>query len=350
LTINAGIIGPGYIAQKAHMGFLQKDPRVVIKAVSSRTEKTARMAAEMFNVPGVYTSEEEMLRLEDLDLVIVSTPNKFHHSGVMKALQAGCHVLCEKPPAVNAAEALKMEEAAAAAGLHLFYGFHERYTQETEVLKKAIAGGELGEIYHINVQAMRRRGIPGWGAFTDKDLQGGGPLIDIGVHMLDLAVYLSGFLKPVEVSAVTHQRIGKKPGVGLLGSWDPSSFSIEDLAAGMIRFEHGVSLVLETSYAANIAEEENLNVKLFGDKGGAELSPFRMYGEKYGSLLDITPVFLEKADPRDGYERQISHILDVIEGKAKPVSEPWQGTYVQQLVDALYESASREEAIRMKGL
>ncbi|CAM3940758.1 Gfo/Idh/MocA family protein [Alkalicoccus chagannorensis] len=349
MTYRVGIIGPGMIARGAHMRALAADPRAEIIAVCSRTEATAVEAAQAFHVPNVYTSEQEMLDAHDFDLVIVATPNKYHERAVHAALQAGAHVLCEKPPGVNAMEALRMEEAARQQNRHLMYGFHHRFHKETEVLKRAVDDGELGSIYHLKVEAMRRRGIPGWGAFTDKELQGGGPLIDIGVHMLDLAMYIGGFLRPVEVSAVTHQRLGRKPGVGLLGDWDPASFSVEDMAAGMIRFEHGVSLSLEASYAANIEEEETLNVTFLGDRGGASTSPFRMYGEKYGSLLDIHPVHLDKVEPRDGYERQIAHVLDVVEGKAKPISEAWQGTYIQQLIDAMYTSASEGRSIAFTG-
>lgn len=345
MTFKIGIIGPGMIARGAHMRSFSKDPRAEILAVSSRSEQTAQKAASEFGVPHWYTSEDEMLAGHSFDLIVVATPNKFHASSVIKALQSGANVLCEKPPAKTAAEAVQMEQAAKEAGKHLFYGFQQRFNTETEILKKAVASGDLGDIYHVSVQALRRRGIPGWGSFIDKELQGGGPLIDVGVHMLDLAVYLTDFPRAVEVSAVTHAHFGKKEGVGLLGDWDRERFSVEDFACGMIRFENGMSLLIETSYAANTAEEEALNVKLYGNKGGAELSPLKLYGEKYGALLDTTPVFLDKMRDKDSFECQAGHILDVLEGKADPVNLPEQGTYIQQLLEALYLSAEKGKAV-----
>ncbi|GEL07506.1 Gfo/Idh/MocA family protein [Salisediminibacterium halotolerans] len=343
--LQVGIISAGKIAQDAHMPWYDNDPRTQLRAVSSRTAETAQRAADKFGIAHVYTSAEEMLAKENLDVVSVCSPNALHADHVIRALQAGCHVLCEKPPAMNEAEALRMEQAAKEAGKHLLYGFHFRHRCETTVLKRAIDAGELGEIYHMNVQAMRRRGIPGWGVFTDKNLQGGGPLIDVGVHMLDLAINLSGFPEPVEASAVTHQRLGKKPGVGLFGEWDPHTFSVEDLASGMIRFENGASLVLETSYAANIETDEHLNVSLLGDKGGADFHPFALYKEEYGALFDRIPRFIEQTGPDDPYQAQITHFLNVIDGKSKPIIQPHEGRYIQKILDALYESAEKNRAV-----
>ncbi|QKS72238.1 Gfo/Idh/MocA family oxidoreductase [Paenalkalicoccus suaedae] len=347
MTYRVGIIGSGDIARSVHMPAIQKDPRAEITAVCSRTEATAQKAAKEFHVTNVYTDVKKMLHDIELDLVLVATPNKFHAAYVMEALEAGCHVLCEKPPAMDAAEALMMEQLATSKGKHLIYGYHHRYNLETMFLQKAIVSGELGDIYHVNVQAVRRRGIPGWGAFTDKELQGGGPLIDVGVHMLDLAMYLTDFQKPTEVMAMTHQRLGKKPGVGLLGEWDPATFSVEDFVAGSIRFENGMSLTLETAYAANVEQEEELNVKLLGDKGGSQTNPLKLFGEKYGQLLDTTPAFIHKTDARSSYERQMEHVFDVLDGKAKPIVEAWQGTFVQQLVDAFYQSAKEGRAVSL---
>lgn len=348
MTFKVGIIGPGMIARGAHMRSLSEDSRAEIIAVSSRSEETAKKAAAEYQVPHWYTSEEKMLESHEFDLIIVATPNKFHAASVMKALRAGANVLCEKPPAKTAAEAKEMEKLAGETGKYLFYGFQQRFNPEAVILKRAIESGDLGDIYHISVQALRRRGIPGWGCFIDKDLQGGGPLIDVGVHMLDLAAYLSGFPEAVEVSAVTHQQFGQERGVGLLGDWNPEEFSVEDFACGMIRFKNGMSLLIETSFAANTAEEETLNVKLYGNKGGAELRPFKIYGEKYGTLIDTTPVFFEQTHGRDSFKLQAAHILDVLEGKADPVSLPGQGTYIQVLIESMYASAETGRAVKVE--
>lgn len=345
--LKVAIIGPGGIARGAHIPHYQNDPRTEVVAVCSRTEETALSAAKEFDIPYTFTDVDEMLMATRPDVVSVCNPNAYHHDAVVKSLKAGCHVLCEKPPAMSTLEAVDMEKAAKASGKHLLYAFHHRYNLETTVLKRAIESGELGTVYHMNVKAMRRRGIPGWGVFTNKELQGGGPLIDVGVHMLDLAMYLTGFPKPVEVMGATHQRLGKKPGVGLFGSWDPKEFTVEDLATGMIRFENGVTMNLSASFAANVREDEHLNVELLGDKGGAETNPFTLYQEKYGSLFNAEPAYLNRTDNRDSYERQITHFLDVIEGKSRPIITPDQGTVIQQIIEALYTSAKSRQVVRL---
>src|SRR5699024_11172597 len=135
---------------------------------------------------------------------------------------------------------------------------------------------------------------PGWGVFTNKELQGGGPLIDIGVHMLDTALYLMGYPEPDTVLGVTYQEIGNRKGVGLSGDWDWENFTIEDMARGMITFKNGASILLETAFAANVEHVKNMNVKLMGNQGGAEVFPLKIYQEKHQTLTDTTPRFLPK--------------------------------------------------------
>ncbi|TMW72433.1 Gfo/Idh/MocA family protein [Alteribacter natronophilus] len=345
--LRAAIIGPGGIARGAHAPFYIKDSRTEIAAVVSRTHEKAAAFAEEFHIPAAYDCADTMLEAEKPDLVSICTPNKFHREMVLKSLEAGCHVLCEKPPAMTAEEAEEMEEAAERAGRHLVYAFHHRYNPETRVLKKAIESGDLGSIYHTSVQAMRRRGIPGWGVFTSKELQGGGPLIDVGVHMLDLALYLTGYPEPVEVMGATHKRIGNRPGTGLMGQWDPENYNVEDLASGMVRFQNGMSMVIETSFAANQQDEETLNVRLLGDRGGADTSPLRLYEERYGALFDSAPAFLEKTDSGSSYERQITHFIDCCLDKSRPLATPADGTTVQRIVNAIYESSAKSSAVSL---
>ncbi|HET7615420.1 MAG TPA: Gfo/Idh/MocA family oxidoreductase, partial [Bacillales bacterium] len=181
--LKIGVIGAGGIARGVHLpNYLKCEDRVEIVAISDVVKENAERTAEEYSIPHVFTDYEEMLENVDLDAVSVCTPNKFHAPAAKAALDAGCHVLCEKPPAMTADEAKAMEEASRKSGKILTFGFHYRHAQETEVLKRFIDAGELGDIYAVNVKAVRRRGIPGWGVFTNKELQGGGPLIDIGVH------------------------------------------------------------------------------------------------------------------------------------------------------------------------
>ncbi|MBB5174154.1 Gfo/Idh/MocA family oxidoreductase [Texcoconibacillus texcoconensis] len=344
--LRVGIVGAGGIAHGVHAKRYVDHPHTELVAVMSRTKDKARAFAADFDVEHAYDSLEEMFKQHDLDAVSICTPNKFHYEGTIAALKAGCHVLCEKPPAMTEDEAKQMAEVANRTGRILMYGFHFRHDLEATVLKKFVDAGELGNVYHVNVQAMRRRGIPGWGVFTNRELQGGGPLIDVGVHMLDLAMYLTGFQEPETVLAQTHQRIGTRPGVGLLGEWDADNYSIEDLASGMIRFQNGMSLVLETSYAANVAKDEYLNVSLMGDKAGADSYPLRIYEEKHGALFDKQPAYLHDLDDRTSHERQMDHFIECCLGQSSPITTAEQGVVIQRLLGALYESARTGEAVK----
>lgn len=341
--LKVAIIGAGGIARGVHVpSYLKCTERVEIVAVADVVRETAEKLAVDFGIPHIYSDYEEMLKQIHPDAVSVCTPNKFHAAVVVAALQAGCHVLCEKPPAMTVEETKKMAEAAKRAGKILTYGFHYRHAPEVETLKRFIDAGELGDVYATTVRAVRRRGIPGWGVFTNKELQGGGPLIDIGVHMLDLALYLMDDPEPDTVLGVTYQKLGTKQGVGLMGNWDWKHFSIEDMARGMITFKNGASILLETAFAANVKEHETMNVSLMGDKGGADVFPLNIYQEKHGTLVDITPVYL----PKKGYhELEIERFVDACLGGTEPISTAKQGIVIQQLIEALYRSAETGEAV-----
>ena len=344
-TLKIGIIGAGGIARDAHLpNYVKCGDKVEIVAVSDVVKEKAEQLAMEFNIPHAFSSYEEMLKKIEIDAVSICTPNKFHYPATIAALNAGCHVLCEKPPAMTAKEAEEMAMAAEKAGKILTYGFHYRHAPQVEVLKRFIDGGELGAIYAARVTAMRRRGIPGWGVFTNKELQGGGPLIDIGVHMLDTALFLMGYPEPDTVLGVTYQKLGTKKGVGLMGSWDWENFSVEDMARGMITFKNGASILLESAFAANIEKADEMNVTLMGDKGGADVFPLKIYQEKHETLIDITPTHLPK---RNYHELELKRFVDACLDETTPLSTPEQGVYLQQIINGLYESALKGEAVKL---
>ncbi|OYD08454.1 Gfo/Idh/MocA family protein [Paludifilum halophilum] len=347
-VLRIGIIGAGGIAREAHLVNYQKcGKRVEVVAVADVVEETAKECAEWFSIPHVFTDYEQMLEKVELDAVSVCTPNKFHAPAAIAALEAGCHVLCEKPPAMTAEEAERMAQTAESAGKILTYGFHYRHAPEVEVLKRFVDAGELGEVYAGRVHALRRRGIPGWGVFTNKELQGGGPLIDIGVHMLDTALYLMGYPEPDLVLGSTYQKLGNRKGVGVLGEWDWENFSVEDMARGMIRFKNGATLILETAFAANLDQLEEMNVTLMGVEGGADVFPLGIYQEKHDTLVNLTPAHL----PQKGYhEREIERFVDSCLTGSQPLSTPRQGVVLQQLINALYQSAETGEPVKLESV
>lgn len=341
--LKVAIIGAGGIAEGVHLPNYKKlGEKVELVAVADVVKEKAVAMAQKHGIPHAFDDYKDMFEKVEIDAVSICTPNKFHKPATLAALEAGCHVLCEKPPAMTPEEAGEMAAAAERAGKFLTYGFHYRFAPEVQALKRFITAGELGKIYAARVMATRRRGIPGWGVFTNKELQGGGPLIDIGVHMLDTALYLMDYPEPESVYGVTYQELGIKKGVGLFGDWDWENYSIEDMARAMIRFKNGASIQLETSFAANIEQKEIMNVTLMGNEGGADVFPLKIYQEKHGTLTDTTPVFL----PTKGYhELEIERFVEDCLAGVEPLSKPSEGIAIQKMVNAIYESAEKGKSI-----
>ena len=246
--IGVAVIGTGYIGQRAHLPAYQKmqdEGRVRIVAVCDIEEEALRAASETFGVARTFTDYRRMLEMSEIDAVDVCTPNYFHKQPVIDAFAAGKHVICEKPLAINAVEGAEMVAAGQAAGKQFGVGLNVRFGAGAQAVKRFVEDGRLGEIYYARAHALRRRGIPGWGLFTQKDKQGGGPLIDIGVHILDLTLWLMGHPVPASVTGQTYTKFGTREGVlGLMGQWDPKTFTVEDFAAGFIRFQNGATLSL----------------------------------------------------------------------------------------------------------
>ena len=192
---------------------------------------------------------------EKPDIVSICVTNKFHESITIDALRAGCHVFCEKPPALHGDGALRMEQEADKAGKFLTYNLHYRFAPEVQAIRSMIQNGDFGKLYSGKVLAFRRRGIPGWGTFTNKELQGGGAMMDIGIHMLDAALYLLDYPEPVYAAANCSSLIGRRKGIGLMGDWDPSKFSVEDSMFGYLQFQNGLSLQIESAFALNCKQK-----------------------------------------------------------------------------------------------
>lgn len=341
--LRVGIIGAGAIAKDVHIpSYLKQANKIEIVAIADVIIERAQELADLYSINHVFSSYEEMFSSIDLDAVSICVPNKFHVNATICALEAGCHVICEKPPAMNQLEAEKMKSTAEKMDKILTYGFNFRHTEEVKAAKRFIDAGEIGEIYSAKVKAVRRRGIPGWGVFTNKEIQGGGPLIDIGVHMLDVALYLMDYPEPEIVLGKTFQKIGNKKGVGLLGDWDYENFSIEDMAVGMITFKNGATLTIETAFAANVEKAETMQVSLNGEQGGADIFPLKIFQEKHDTLIDITPVYLASVDV---YEREIAHFVTCCIENKQPISTPEQGVIIQKIIDGIYESAEKNKAV-----
>lgn len=257
-----GVIGLGM--GKSHINGYQQHDQAEVVAVADPDKERCSLVCKQFQIPSSYSSAEEMLEKEKLDVVSVVTPNKFHKSLTIAALEAGCHVLCDKPMAMNAGEAREMIAVSEKTGNRLMINFSYRFTEQSWAIKKQVERGVLGDVYFARTFWHRRRGLPGFGGwFGQKDLAGGGPLIDLGVHRIDLALWLMGYPKPTWVIGSTYDHIATR-----LAKESGKKFDVEDLAVGMIKFENGATLEVEASWAANISDSEWMETRLYGTDGG----------------------------------------------------------------------------------
>jgi predicted dehydrogenase len=343
--VNIGVIGAGGIANAAHLPSYKTCPNANVVAICDINETALHDTQAKFDIPHAFTDYHELLQMEDIDAISVCTPNYVHKDPAIAAMRAGKHVLCEKPLAMNAQEGEEIVAVSKETGKQCMVGFVSRFGADAQTLKRFIDAGELGDIYYARAQYLRRRGIPGWGVFGQKEKQGGGGLIDIGVHALDLALWLMGYPKPVSVSGISVAKFGTREGVvGLMGQWDVSTFTVEDFGAGFIRFENGSVLVLESSFCLNMKPESLRQIELFGDIGGATIDPVAIYSEKHGVLTDLTPAHVP---PTKGFELEIGAFVDAV-ANGTPVPTPaTDGVVVNRIIDAIYESSELGREVRI---
>lgn len=342
--IGIGIIGFGGIAQAAHAPGYRKiaDECEIVAIADIDPARREEATGSKWNIPVAVEDYKELLAHPEIDAVSICTPNYLHEQPTIDAVQAGKHVLCEKPMAMNAAEAKRMVAAAKAAGKQLQIGYNWRFASGAQSLKRAADAGKLGDVYYARAQALRRRGVPGWGVFINKEKQGGGPLIDIGVHITDLTLWLMGHKRPVAASAQIYTKFGTKEGVlGTMGTWDPKKYTVEDFAVGLVRFADGSTLSLESSFIANLGKDV-FTTHLFGTEGGAlfDMGDYTLFREEFGTLTDSKPGWLAPVESSHGEEVR-AFVQAVREGRevgSLGACTGEQGLMVTQIMDALYRS------------
>lgn len=349
--LKVGIVGCGFIARGKHLPALCKVPeRVEVTALCDIIKERADELNKIF-VDGkakVYTDYKEMLKL-DLDAVYVCTPNISHSEITVAALNSGKNVMCEKPMAINSAEAQKMLDAQRKSGKLLTIGYQNRYRDDSRFLKKCCEENELGEIYFAKAHAIRRRAVPTWGVFLDKEKQGGGPLIDIGTHALDLALYNMNNYEPLYACGTTYHKLNNDTQTAnTCGDWDPAKFTVEDSAFGFVVMKNGATVFLESSWALNTTEVREASVTLCGTKGGATMpgiGKLIINSVKHNTQYTYSPDFESGGFAYFGGGRatdgdiEANTFLDAIEGKGKLVVLPEQALVVTQILEGIYKSA-----------
>ncbi len=343
--LRVGLVGTGAIARGTHLpGWANVANAKVVSCFDIDLSRAETMAAE-FKIPTVCKSLKEMLSDKSIDVIDICTPNYDHKPTALAAFAAGKHVYCEKPMALTGKEGASMVAAAKKAGKKLMIGLHNRFRGEVECIKDMVDAGKLGNIYYSRSYSIRRRGVPSWGVFGQKKLQGGGPLIDIGVHSIDMAWYLMGKPKPVSVSGQYYETIGKTPGhIGAFGPWDWSTYDVEDFAVALVRFEGGQTMMIESAFCVNLSEEK-FSAEIVGDKGGASISPLKITLEENGYLMECTPQFVK--DRRQPHGAAIAGFAEALL-EDKPVPIPGEeALIVQKVIDGLYKSSQTGREVRI---
>lgn len=337
--LNIGIIGAGWPGQM-HAEALRARGMANLYACSDLDETRRAEFAKTYVPTKNFGDYKELLQDRHVDAVIICLPNFLHFPASLAALEAGKHVLCEKPPALNAAEMRVLREEAAKRKLIYFFSRQYRFTAAMRAAKAAVEEGRLGKIYHAKATFVRSRGIPvgigNW--FTEKKRSGGGALIDIGIHALDSVWYLMGTPRPIAVSAQVFCNFERLV--------DVSVFDVEDAAYAFIRFENGAVVQLETSWAGNLTDDipprkyfgrELVNSVVFGTKASVRLSPLALFEDQSGALVDVP--LAAKDDEPNGFELQLRNFVESICGKAEPVNNADQAVALMEMIDGIYASS-----------
>lgn len=346
--LRVGMIGAGGIAKAAHGNALKKlTDKVEVVAVSDVNLLAAEELAKDVNASYVFEDYKELLKLENIDAVVVTTPNFLHSIITIDAINAGKHVLCEKPLAISAVEAQNMVNKAKERNVILMTALNNRYREDVKYIKNLIEEGEVGDIYHAKCGWLRRAGIPGYGGwFTNKELSGGGPLIDLGVHMLDLTLYLLGDPKVVSVTGNTYSKFGDKPETRTWSIANPNGkFDVEDFASAFIRLENDMTISLDASWALN-TKEEKVYVNIFGDQAGVQIDNkdgVVLFKEVDGKHEDIYPEVVFD----DGVARvnMWNHFIECIQEDKTPISSGEEGLKINRILDAIYQSGKEGREI-----
>nr|MBQ4319995.1 Gfo/Idh/MocA family oxidoreductase [Clostridia bacterium] len=349
--LKVGIIGCGNISGGHIAGYKALSDKVSVEAVCDIDEERVKAYAAKHGVERWYTDAKEMFANEKLDAVSVCTWNSQHCPMTVLALENGAHVICEKPMAMNQAEGELMMETAKKHGKLLQIGFVRRFLNDAATVKKFIEAGDMGELYYAKATYLRRNGCPGrW--FGDKAYSGGGPLIDLGVHVIDLVRYLAGCPQPVSVYGVTYNNLGYNRAAGgqtwvstSKGTYD---YNVEDMASALVRFDNGLTLQVEASFNLNIKADTG-SVHLFGTKAGASVSPdIEFYTDKNGMLVDIKPSTNNTTDYRGMFEKEIAHFVDCVLNGTECIAPAEDGVALMKILDAIYESAATGHEVIIK--
>lgn len=350
--LHVGLVGLGTMADR-HIEAINQCSHLLLTALCSRDAQKLTEKANQLGVPKRFTSYDEMLLDGELDAVVIVTPTKLHAQMSIAALTAGKHVLCEKPPALCAEEAKRMLECAQKQGKQLLYGLLFRFSPKHQVANEFLQAGHCGEIYYARAGILRRSGSPG-GWFTNKEMAGGGPLMDVGPHIIDLAMHLMGDLTPQTVFARTFKKTENLENVKehscykSFGTAELYENNTEDFALVVINFTNGACLAVETSFSAHI-KEDSFYLSLLGTKGGMSVDPdLEIYSTSNGYLTDIKPrIDCVAFDHQQAVNTQMNHFANLIRSNSQCNTSAEEGYKLMKIIDAAYASAKTGNVVQI---
>lgn len=355
MTLKIGIIGCGGIANGKHLPALAQVKEVELVAFCDLIVERAEEAKMYYGTltAKIFTNYQEMLKEVELDAVHICTPNNSHAELSIAAMEADCHVMCEKPMAKTAEQARSMIEAAKKTGKKLTIGYQNRFRKDSVYLHEICQEGELGDIYFAKAHAIRRRAVPTWGVFLDEDAQGGGPLIDIGTHALDLTLWMMNNYKPKYVVGNTYHKLSKtENAANAWGPWNPSEFTVEDSAFGYIVMENGAAIFLESSWALNSLDIKEAKTTLSGSRGGADMNDGLTINGEDHSLLFEKKIELEPGgvDFYDGAGDKPEVLeaqswINAILNDTDPVVKPEEALVVTEILEAIYQASQTNQPV-----
>ncbi len=331
-TVRIGLVGAGAIAQITHLPTYEALEGAEVLALCDPQKGKATKLASRHGIPVVCTDHQELLKRTEIDAIDICTPTAFHAPIAVDALSAGKHVLVEKPIATTSADALQMVEVARSSGRLLMVAATARFRHDSLTLKTFMEKDELGDLFYVKTGWLRSRSR--WSDLDwrfDPQVSGGGVLMDSGIQILDVALWLLGFPAPERVLAAAHFRPDR---------------GIEDSAVALIRLHGGVALSLEVNWSM-LMEEDFAYLNVFGSAGGALLNPLRIHKMMHGSLLNVTPAHAQKRRGvfKDSYNRAIGHFLQCVRGEEAVMSPGAEGYKVLQVMEAIYRSATEGREI-----
>lgn len=337
-----GIVGAGGIGQY-HIEGWKKMSDVFVYGVAETSKETLEKVRSKYNIPFATTDYKKLISIEEVDIIDICTPNAFHYPVTISALKHRKHVICEKPLATSSKHVEKMIQAAKENKRKLMAAQNQRFTPAGEKAKEIIDKGLLGEIYFAQCYAVRRRELPPRETFIRKDLSGGGPMFDIGVHILDIVYWFMGCPEVHSVKGVTFNKLAKNCDItGSWGEWDREKFDVEDFAAGFVLFKDGRALQVTCSFLSNLPS--NWSSNLYGTKAGMIWPEMKMFSEIYGLHSDsvLTPIV---PDNEPSHHKELKHFFECVKNDRELLVKPEESLEVIKMLEAMYISAEKKKEV-----